>query len=434
MHKKITFVRHPDSTEVPTVSVKEYIKFPSFVTTTNGITYQLENGQTWNFFEVNLFVSNNSLDYLDITVLKENPLLHEPLENPKVTILNSSFGTLDLRPGTEAEIIECDFDADFKDRPTLISMNNAKISLIKSHFRRFINTTETAILHGRNFSTVYIESTVLSENRGMEGVIPLHDHCLITMNGVKASSNTRSSMCPDIDDGSVLFVQNNVSVRMNGSSFYYNKAFNGGVIYMTENVSIKINSSVFYENQADKLGGAIYGNKKARLEIHNSLFSHNEVKEGGSVFVDTDVIIAVTNTNFTYNAASAVGGAIVLRKEATLNLNESSLQGNTAGNYGGAVVGWEKTTINMHDTKFSHNTAKYGSSVFARKNSSVTLNDCKFSNNYAKQLGGALYLTRYVRSWMRNSSFLNNIAEFGGAVAARESVDPYLENINFFLC
>ena len=82
------------------------------------------------------------------------------VEETKIQIYNSSFRSLDLEPGTKAQITQCYIDGEFKDRPTLITANNSDVSIQNCRFDHFMNENGSTILFGFNNSHVTIENSV----------------------------------------------------------------------------------------------------------------------------------------------------------------------------------------------------------------------------------------------------------------------------------
>ena len=80
---------------------------------------------------MNIKISQCNVDSISIVVQSESRSNHtkQLVENPEIIIHNSSFSSLNLNPGTKAEITNCYIDAQFNPRPTLISANNSDVSI-----------------------------------------------------------------------------------------------------------------------------------------------------------------------------------------------------------------------------------------------------------------------------------------------------------------
>ena len=87
-----------------------------------------------------IYILQCNVDPIDILVQSVSRPNHMQnlVENPEIIIHNSSFGSLDLKPGTKAQITDCYIDAQFKPTPTLITANNSDVSIQNCHFTNFI--------------------------------------------------------------------------------------------------------------------------------------------------------------------------------------------------------------------------------------------------------------------------------------------------------
>jgi Chlamydia polymorphic membrane protein (Chlamydia_PMP). len=80
---------------------------------------------------------------------------------------------------------------------------------------------------------------------------------------------------------------------------------------------------------------------------------------------------------------------------------------------GGAI---DASTITIKDCTFTGNTAKWGGAIDANgKDLVCSFTDCVFSNNKAELYGGAV--NGSICETVKNSKFINNTAEFGGAMS-----------------
>ena len=101
---RITFIeKYLQSSTTPTISVTD-------VTLSFNETFQ------WIFSGLNVKISQCKVDPIGIIVQSESRFHHTEhmVENPEIVIYNSSFGSLDLNPGTKAQITDCYIDAEFQ--------------------------------------------------------------------------------------------------------------------------------------------------------------------------------------------------------------------------------------------------------------------------------------------------------------------------------
>lgn len=76
----------------------------------------------------------------------------------------------------------------------------------------------------------------------------------------------------------------------------------------------------------------------------------------------------------------------------------------------------DSSKLFVFSTTFLDNTAKYYGSVVAATFSSVSMDDSSAENNACSSDGGVFYLT-FTNLMLRNSRFIGNVAEHGGAMS-----------------
>ena len=125
----------------------------------------------WVFSGLNVNVARSYLDSIGIIIQFNKQIVQsesqcsqtqEMVADPEIIIYNSSFSSLDLKPGSKAQITDCYFDAQFKPRPTLITANNSDVSVQNCHFGNFINENGSTVLYGHYCSHVIIENTMFT--------------------------------------------------------------------------------------------------------------------------------------------------------------------------------------------------------------------------------------------------------------------------------
>ena len=133
------------------VFIEKYFKSPARPTiSVADLTLSFIETYQWIFSGLNVNISRCCLDSIRITIKSDSQSndMEHLVENPKITIFNSSFGILRSNPQTEAQITNCYIDAQFKPRPTLIIANKADVSIQNCHFGNFINENGSTVLCG----------------------------------------------------------------------------------------------------------------------------------------------------------------------------------------------------------------------------------------------------------------------------------------------
>ncbi|MCF0168376.1 MAG: hypothetical protein HUJ93_07040, partial [Bacteroidales bacterium] len=202
--------------------------------------------------------------------------------------------------------------------------------------------------------------------------------------------------------GGAIYLENVNAANIINSTFSNNSVNGfdvnnlGGAIFLS-NSNLNIQGSKFINNSAIKnadlnlnqfIGGAIYATgANSKVIVNDSSFTNNYAfYDGGAIYIDYNVKLDVTESNFTDNKVSNDGdggGAILLR-----------------GNYNGNII----------DCNFTNNSGPWGGAIYAGQNTVGFLNmaDCYFINNTATNAGGAI-LTRF-DIIVNNSTFINNTA------------------------
>ena len=175
--KRVTIKIHSKARKIPKIILNGEVK-----------SFKKKNTR-WILFGYDVEILQCEVNRLHLVLKQDYKTLHQLVENPRITIYNSSFRSLDLQSGTEALISGCLLDGRNKPLPTLITSTHSNVSIRNSMFRRFVKKDGPTILKGGPNSIVAIENTILSENRGLNGTIYLHEGSSIQMTDTHARSN-----------------------------------------------------------------------------------------------------------------------------------------------------------------------------------------------------------------------------------------------------
>ena len=307
------------------------------------------------------------------------------VENSEIVIYNSSFWSLDLKPGTKAQIIDCYIDAHLTLRPTLITANSSVLSIQNCRFSQFVNKTDSTVLHGHNSNKVIVEDSAFIQHRSLKGV---------------------------------LFLQINSSMHIDNSLISQNMALALGYspITLQDQIQAVIHNTVFSNNSA-LLGAAMIVKNQCQVTITNCTFSANKANkfvdnEGGAIFVNNS-ILKLSQCLFIENEAS-FGGALMLVGSHS-DISACSFENNEAQIAGGALVAIEGVTMDMRDTSFVRNKAPYGGALNIQQQTHILATNCTFKDNSAQNFAGAVFMKLNVTFSVQQSAFLDNAADRGGA-------------------
>ena len=212
------------------------------------VTLSFNEAFRWIFSGLNVIVSQCHLYSVPINV-QTKILSNDTGEiHTMATIYNSSFGSLELNPGTKTQITDCYIDGQLIPRPTLITVNNSDVSIQRCHFKKCVNENDSTLLFGHNNSHITIENSVFVQHNSSRGI---------------------------------LFLQNNSSMRMSSSLMSQNFAFTLGysAVTLKGGINAVVNNTVFYNNSALS-GGALIAEDHSQVMSINCTFSSNKVITG----------------------------------------------------------------------------------------------------------------------------------------------------------
>ena len=200
----------------------------------------------WTFSGLNINISQCRLDSISIVVEQCQSNTKYLIEEPKIIIYNSSFGNLDLEPGTRAQITDCHIDAEFKDKGfTLITATNSDISIQNCHFENFISENDSTILFGYNNMHVTIENSVFIQHKSSEGVLFLQGNSFMRISSSVISQNVAFTL-----GYSAITLVEEVNAFMKNTLFSNNSAINGGVMYLQDHCQVTVANCTFSSNKA----------------------------------------------------------------------------------------------------------------------------------------------------------------------------------------
>ena len=378
-------------------------------------------------------------------IIQNCPSPHNMVENPKFSIHNSSFGSLDLQPGTEALINECYIDAGFNVRPALITMNDAQLFIFNSHLIHFTNTDGPTIIQGWTNAIVMIDNVVLEKNYGLHGVIDFQHDGKLNIDSMTFTYN----MAFD-DYHSPITLNNGIEVQIQNSTFIGNQASRGGSIRAQWNSDIQCKHTYFHQNKAYQ-GGAVWAMDDSYIDLNDSYLYLNEIVEqlvnpsevddlfpevepidptdrdaGAAVFARNNVQLFLTNSEF-YSNHGREGGAVYVWFWSHLEIHNCLFKNNTGFDAGALYLG-ESSTGKISYCLFERNS---GACKF-EGHSELSMNGVVFHDNLATSgYGGAMKVMENVRLRMANCSFVRNRALGGGVIGGQNSLHFQIQNCTF---
>ena len=178
-------------------------------------------------------------------------------------------------------------------------------------------------------------------------------------------------------------------------------------------------SIMFKNTAASGNGGAISATEAVTVTSGSNIYANTASQDGGAI--SSQSVVAISNSAVSGNTATeGDGGAISAGGQVTvsaskLNFNEA-LEG-----YGGAVFSGDKV-ITSSTTSFVENSAAVGGAIAAT--TSVDISHTEFIDNSASYIGGAILLNPESdkKSTISNSTFEANYGGLaGGAILGNEA-------------
>jgi len=156
----------------------------------------------------------------------------------------------------------------------------------------------------------------------------------------------------------------------------------------------------------------------------------------------------VTNCTFIHNVANWWAGAIHTHTFAHTRIFNSTFTDNVAGGTSGS--GWNGgalfsySTLEVYNSKFTGNNCSVstgGGAIFGYSYQgstyNITVDSCNFTrnaNNYNGGRAGAIGVQNIGYLTVRNSNFINNVADYGQAIYAMTKDEPYCLNCTNCSC
>ncbi len=262
--------------------------------------------------------------------------------------------------------------------------------------------------------------------------------------------------------GGVIYIKGN-TLSITGGTFGAEGKGNvsyqrGGAIYVADRTSVPEKANISIKNatfsynaakQTDKAsGGLMYVGTNSVVDIEGCTIDNNEVVDtdttakgvwyiGGAIYI-TSASVDITKTNFSYNNALTGGAIYMTGSTSELTVTDSEFLSNEATNvntsvssdadgFGGAIYA-NSNSVEVTRATLSHNKAVTGGAIYIAGTAGyLTVTDSNFSNNEvvtvnstatdADGLGGAIYLLSATVEIEEGSTFNNNSAFRGGAIA-----------------
>ncbi len=235
-----------------------------------------------------------------------------------------------------------------------------------------------------------------------------------------------------------------ITIEGGGHTISGNKEFR---IFEVGGGRLTINNLTLTDGKADTIGGrsggglgeggAVWAHSGAEVIVNNSALSGNYSHFTGGAISVSQSKLTVNNSSFFDNTVRHNGGAIAIQR-GTIEINNSSFLGNEALTYdGGAIYVAANVTSTISNSTFYDNRALRGGAVatnLGEYRPNMTLTHVTMVNNQAEE-GLSVWIDRNVGNFIVRNSLLAGIVERYRYRKERPRIchGPLSENIGNFI-
>ena len=346
-----------------------------------------------------------------------------------ITFLNNSVqfhsgGAIDSL-SSDIEIEKVHFEGNVAKFGGAVSSSSSKLQIKSCRFvRNHCAYTGGAMFVGES-SVLFDGTNHFEQNRAKDsGAI-----YTLSSNVSFRGENYFSSNTAIITSGGVVLTLSNATIFGN-SMFYNNQGFSGGGIYgIKSNVTIG-GTSLFVNNAADIWGGGIMFSSGTLTMTGQASFAQNAVGNSGPALYAQHSNITISGNVSVSSGLTRKAGQIILEGAITLFnctamfIGSMEISNITAAE--GSCIHAIDSEIDFHGCIHWHkNRALSNGGALYVKNSVVSLrsksNCSTVQQNIASRLGGAIYAIDSSLLMSNSTNFIQNIAEYGGALAFDET-------------
>ena len=227
--------------------------------------------------------------------------------------------------------------------------------------------------------------------------------------------------------GKGTVVQNFMAIpRYDGSAFYLYPDSNA-VLNIEEGVLVQNNTT---SNDRTNAVGVIEARVGTTVNISGGTFKNNKsAKANGGVLIAQGTL-NITGGTFEGNGAAKNAGVIWIGNQCKATIENATFKENKSPNGSGGVI-YAANDVTIKNCSFQNNVAKWGGAIIAYKK--LTVENCRFTSNKTQNgKGGAIYMAPNGKITAKNATFTQNSAPIGGAVfVSKWSEDSKLSDCTF---
>eukprot|EP01122_Echinamoeba_exundans_P004865 TRINITY_DN15080_c0_g1_i1.p1 TRINITY_DN15080_c0_g1~~TRINITY_DN15080_c0_g1_i1.p1 ORF type:complete len:2088 (-),score=225.01 TRINITY_DN15080_c0_g1_i1:17-6280(-) len=217
------------------------------------------------------------------------------------------------------------------------------------------------------------------------------------------------AVCILVSSGSVLTVSN--SSFTDNVALYAGVAFAGGVISINNGASVNLSSCVFKRNAIASTASCLASFINSRVRVDSSTFEENSAVMDAATILAVDGRLTITNSVFDRNFL--VGSASAQSRGTAINVDAGAMNPNLIA---------EVINCTFTSNYVDPSAGNFPSGAIYASRRPVLVDGCRFFNNSA-YAGGAITMLSSPGFLIKNSTFMENEACFGGAIYTT-AVDP----------
>ena len=259
------------------------------------------------------------------------------------------------------------------------------------------------------------------------GVITAVGNVLIVFNGVNIFAQNSAKT-----QTGVIITSQGVDFHCHGNNIFTGNE--GGVLTFHNNATFMINGMTLFSNNFNPSlhgVGVIYVlNSSGTLQGYTNVSNNTASKSlYGLVGILSSRVILKGNIHFLANSANGAAALSVLSTSNVIFMGNATLALNRAQRDGGALACIRSSMLFQGYSNFKRNEANgvqgYGGAIHAVK-CRISLKGLHVFNNNKASHGGALSLVSDSRIFLMSVKlvFINNLADFGGAMYIQDTMSP----------
>ena len=259
-------------------------------------------------------------------------------------------------------------------------------------------------------------------------------------------------------NGGGVLVAEESTMSMSETILRLNEAKQNGGAVMLDSTSVMFGHQVTIENnRGDLSGGGIHVTKQSHLVLSKSRLIGNWGDFGGALHVTENSGVSTMETLIKGSHAEKNGGGLFIDRESTALLRRTQFRVNSANQSGAGIrCSTYAKVFGIGLTIEKNQVVQFGGGIFAKHHCVVHLNSSFITDNISEDLGGGIYFhdvknarfenvvlqrnraiegggfyLKMAAAEIKASSFVGDVAEKGGSIAAKGSSGVIVEASHF---